>query len=88
LEYSEKQFKKKNAQLIDRNVELYDMSQEVREKHDKTLEKNKMLMKENTRLYRRLRLLRLQMKETHTPAPKHLGLETLAELATSFEKET
>jgi hypothetical protein len=45
-------------------------------------------MKENTRLYRRLRLIRLQMKETQTPAPKHSGLETLVELATSLEKET
>ena len=71
LEYSKKQIKKKNAQLIDRNVELYDISQDVRDKHDKTLDRNKLLMKENTRLYRQLRLLRLKMKEIQTPNPKH-----------------
>jgi type I site-specific restriction endonuclease len=88
LEVSEKQIKKKNAELVDKNVELYDISQDVMDKYDKTLDKNKLLMKENTKLNRQLRLLRLKMKETQTPTPKHSGLETLAELATSLEKET
>jgi hypothetical protein len=83
LEVSEKQIKKKNAELVDKNVELYHISQDVMDKHDKTLDRNKLLIKENTKLNRQLRLLRLKMKETQTPTPKHLGLETLAELATS-----
>jgi hypothetical protein len=87
LEYLEKQVKKKNTQLIDKNVELYDMSQEVKEKHDKTLERNKLLMRENTKLYRRPRLLRLKMKQPQTLVARHSGLETLAKMATSLEKE-
>jgi hypothetical protein len=58
------------------------------DKYDKTLDKNKLLMKENTKLNRQLRLLRRKVKETQTPTLEHLGLETLAELATSLEKET
>jgi hypothetical protein len=88
LEVSKKQIKKKNAELDDKNVELYHISQEVMEKHDKTLDRNKLLIKENTKLNRQLKLLRLKMKETQTPTLKRSGLETLAELATSLEKET
>jgi hypothetical protein len=88
LEVSEKQIKKKNAELVDKNVELYDISQDVMDKYDKTLDKNKLLMKENTKLNRQLRLLRRKVKETQTPTLEHSGLETLAELATSLEKET
>jgi hypothetical protein len=88
LEVSEKQIKKKNAELVDKNVELYHISQDVMDKYDKTLDKNKLLMKENTKLNRQLRLLRRKVKETQTPTLKHSGLETLAELATSLEKET
>ena len=72
---------------MDKNVELYDISQDVMDKHDKTLDKNKLLIKENPKMKRQLRLLRLKMKETQTPTPKHSGLETLVELATSLEKE-
>jgi hypothetical protein len=68
-------------------MELYDISQDVMDKHDKTQDGNKLLMKENTNLYRQLRILRLKMKETWTPTPKHSRLETIAELATSLEKE-
>jgi hypothetical protein len=87
LKHSEKQVKLKNAQLLDRNVELYDMSQEVKQRHDKTLERNKLLMKENATLYRKLRLLRQQIKEQTAPATRPLGLETLAQVATSIEEE-
>jgi len=52
------------------------------EKHDKTLDRNKTLMKENTKLYRELRL---KMKYAQASTPKHLGLETLAELVTTLD---
>jgi hypothetical protein len=45
-------------------------------------------MKENTKLYRQLRPLRLKMKDSQTSTPKHLGLEILAELATTLDDET
>jgi hypothetical protein len=87
LEVSEKQIKKKNAELVDKNVELYHIIQDVMDKYDKTLDKNKLLMKENFKLNRQLRLLRRKVKETQTPTLENLGLETLAKLATSLEKE-
>ncbi len=86
LEYSENQVKKKNAQLLGINLELYDMSQEIKGKNDKTLERNKLVMRDNAKLYIRLRLLRLQMKEPQTPAARHSGMETLANLTTSLKK--
>jgi hypothetical protein len=79
LEIFEKQIKKRN---VDINVELYDKCQDVMEKHDKTLDRNKTLMKENTKLYRELRL---KMKYAQASTPKHLGLETLAELVTTLD---
>jgi hypothetical protein len=87
LKHSEKQVKLHNAQLLDRNVELYDKSQEVKQRHEKTIERNKLLMKENASLYRKLRLFRLQLKEQAVPVARPLGLEALAQIATSMEGE-
>jgi hypothetical protein len=44
-------------------------------------------MKENASLYRKLRLFRLQLKEQAVPAARPLGLEALAQIATSMEGE-
>ena len=44
-------------------------------------------MKENAALYRKLRLFRLQLKEQAVPTAKPLGLEALAQIATSMEGE-
>ena len=63
------------------------MSQEVKHDHNKILERNKLLMKENMKLYRRIRVLRSQLKEPQVPLIRPLGLETLAELAMSLERE-
>jgi hypothetical protein len=51
------------------------------------MERNKLLMKENAKLYRRLRILRLKLKEQTVQEAKPIRLETLAEIATSFEPE-
>ena len=84
--HAEKQVNLKNAELIGRNVAMYDLSQEMKQKFEKTLERNKMLMKDNVALYRKIRLLRLQLKEQTVPADRTLGLETLAQIA--IEEET
>ena len=42
-------------------------------------------MKENTKLYMQLRILRLQMKDVQPPTQKHLGLEDLADIATTLD---
>jgi hypothetical protein len=44
-------------------------------------------MKENASLYKKLRLLRLQLKEQAVPVARPLGLEALAQIATSMEGE-
>jgi hypothetical protein len=44
-------------------------------------------MKENATLYRKFRLFRLQLKEQAVPAARPLGLEALAQIATSMEGE-
>ena len=85
--HSEKQVKLHNAQLSYRNIELYDKSQEVKQRHEKKIEINKLLMKENACLYKKIRLLRLQLKEQAVPATRPLGLEALAQIATSMEGE-
>ena len=88
LKHAEKQVNLKNAELIKRNVNLYDRNQEVKQKYEKTLERNKMLMKDNVSLYRKIRILRLQLKEFQIPQTKPSGLETLAEIAESMEQRT
>jgi hypothetical protein len=88
MEVLERVIKKTNAELTERNAELYNINQNVKEKHDKIKDRNRVLIRENMKLYRQLRLLRLKIKESQPPAQDHSGLETLAELATSLEKET
>ena len=45
-----------------------------------------MLMRDNVALYRKVRMLRLQVKEMQTPAAQSLGLEALAEVAEAMEE--
>jgi hypothetical protein len=73
--------------LTERNVELYDYYQDLLEKYDKIKERNKMLMKDNTKLYRKVRLLRLQTLPSKPQPQANLDLETLAEATTSFVDE-
>ena len=84
----EKQVSLKNAELIERNVKLYDRNQDMKQKYEKTLERNKMLMKDNVSLYRKIRILRLQLKELQPPESKPSGLETLAQIAEALEQRT
>ena len=60
----EMQLKAEKAELTGRNLAMYDIYQEMKQKFDKVLERNKMLMRDNVSLYRKVRLLRLQVKET------------------------
>ena len=82
----EKQLKLKVAELIGRNVAMYDISQEMNQKFEKVLERNKLLMRDNVSLYRKIRVLRLQLKELQTPKAQSSGLEALAEVAETMEE--
>jgi hypothetical protein len=70
--------------LTERNAELFNMNQSLKEKHDKIKDRNRVLIRENMKLYRQLRLLRLKLKESQPPTQDQIGLETLAELATTM----
>ena len=47
--------------------------------------KNPRFTKDNTRIYRMIRLLRLQMKNSNLNPQTHFARETLAEAAASFQ---
>jgi hypothetical protein len=60
--------KKANTDLTERNAELFKINQTLKEKHDKIKDKNRVLIRENMKLYRQLRILRLKLKESQSPA--------------------
>jgi hypothetical protein len=70
--------------LTERNAELFKINQTLKEKHDKIKDRNRVLIRENMKLYRQLRILRLKLKESQSPAQEQTGLETLANLATTM----
>jgi len=85
---NEKQTKIHNAHLIQRNMKLYDRSQEIIALHNKTIERNSRLMRENAKLYRQLRLLKLNKKgPVEQEEPQPAGLDTLAAIATILEED-
>ena len=67
---------------------MYDLSQEMKKKFEKTLDRNKMLMRDNVSLYRKIRVLRLQLKELQTPKTQSSGLEARAKIAETMEERT
>jgi hypothetical protein len=84
MEVLERVIKKANTDLTERNAELFKINQTLKEKHDKIKDRNKVLIRENMKLYRQLRILRLKLKESQSPAQEKTGLETLANLATTM----
>ena len=68
-------------------MKLYDRSQEIIAMHNKTIERNSGLMKENVKLYRQLRMLKLQMKEPAREEEPPARLDTLAAIAIILEED-
>ena len=62
-----------------RNKLLHNSYLEMRERYVFIKRLNKRYLKDNTRLYRMIRLQRLQMKEAKPNPSTHLTLETLVE---------
>jgi hypothetical protein len=60
------------------------MNQSLKEKHHKIKNRNRVLIRENMKLYRQLRILRLELKYFQSPTQEKIGLETLANLATTM----
>ena len=81
LEVLEREIKRTNERLTKRNTELYDSLQELKKKYTKIEERNLRFMKDNTKLYRKIRLSKLQTKYSNPQSQAHHKLETLAEVA-------
>ena len=68
MEVLERVIKKYISNLTERNAELFKINQTLKEKHDKIKDKNRVLIRENMKLYRQLRIPRLKLKESQSPA--------------------
>ena len=81
----ERDIKKNNARLTSRNKLLHKFYLELRERYAFLKRLNKRYLKDNTRLYRNIRIQRLQMREAKLNPSTHLTLETLAEAVVSLQ---
>ena len=81
LEFLGREFKRTNERLTRRNVELYDSLQEIKRKNTKLEESNLRLRKEKVRLCRKIKLSKLQTRNSSPQPQSHQKLETLAEVA-------
>ena len=84
MEVLERVIKKENTDLTERNAEIFNMNQSLKENHDNIKDRNRVLIRENMKLYRQLRILRLKLKDSQSPTQEKIGLETLANLATTM----
>ena len=85
MEISEREIKKKNDALTSRNKLLHMYYLEQRERYIFLKRMNIRYLNDNTRLYRMIRLQRLQLKEAKENPSKHPTLETLAKAAVSLQ---
>ena len=65
LEVLEREIKRTNGRLTKRNTELHDSLLETRGMYMLLQKRNMRLMKDNTRFYRKIRLSRLQTKDSN-----------------------
>ena len=84
MEILEREIKKNNAILTRRNKQLHNSYLEMRERYIFLKILNKRYLKNNTRLYRMIKIQRLQIKDANPNPSTHLTLETLDEVAVSL----
>ena len=84
MEILEREIKRISETLTSRNKLLHKSYLEQRERYIFLKRLNTRYLKDNTRLYRMVRLQRLQLKEAKENPSSHLALSTLAEAATSL----
>ena len=85
MEILEREINKNNAILTKRNKQLHNSYLEMRQRYIFLKILNKIYLKENTRMYRMIRIEKLQMKDVKPNSSTHLTLETLAEVAVSLQ---
>ena len=71
--------------MTKRNKQLHNSFLEMRERYIFLKRLNKRYLKENTRLYRMIRIRRLQVKDAKPNPNTHLTLETLAKATVSLQ---
>ena len=84
LEVLEREIKITNAILTKKNTQLHNSLLEMKGMYFLLQKRNLRFMKDNTRLYKMIRLLRLQMKNSNPNSQTHLALETLEKTVSSF----
>ena len=85
LEVLERDIKRTNAILTKKNTQLHNSLLEMKGMYFLLQKRNLRFMRDNTRLYRMIRLMRLQKKDSNPSPQAHLALETLAEETTSLQ---
>ena len=85
LEVLEREIKRNNAMLTKRNKKLHNSFLEMSGMYILLKRRNLRYMKENTRLYKMIRLLRLQVKNSRQNPSTHFSLEALAEVVVSLQ---
>ena len=85
MEVLEMEIKKSNTILTKRNKQLKNDFWKMRGAYILLKRRHQRYLKDNTRLYRMIRLQRLQMKDSKPNPSTHLTLETLVEVAVSLQ---
>ena len=85
MEVLERELKRNNETLTRRNKLLHKSHLEQSERYIFLKRMNKRYLKDHTRLYRMVRLQRLQLKEAKENPSSHLALSTLAEATISLQ---
>ena len=86
LQVLEREIKRTNAVLTKKNTQLNNSLLEMKGRYFLLQKRNQRFMKDNTRLYKMIRLLRLQVKNSRSnpSSHTHFALETLAEVGVSL----
>ena len=79
MEILDREIKGNNAILTKKNTELHNSLLEMRGMYVLLKRRNLRLMKDNSRLYRMVRLSRLENKNSNPISQAHFTLENLAE---------
>ena len=85
MEVLERELKRNNETLTNRSKLLHKSYLEQRERYIVLKRLNTRYLKDNTRLYRMVRLQRLQLKEAKANPSSHLALSTLTEATISLQ---
>jgi len=85
MEILDREIKGNNAILTKKNTELHNSLLEMRGMYVLLKRRNLRLMKDNSRLYRMVRLSRLENKNSNPSSQAHFTLETLVEEAISVQ---